>query len=56
MPLYGSTSSVEPVYPGIVVKKAHQIEEESYQKRFANNFSVKRQILERFGQHPRIVR
>ncbi|KAK3309279.1 kinase-like domain-containing protein [Chaetomium strumarium] len=55
MPIYGSTCSVEPVSPGIVVKKPHQLGEEYFDKRFANNFSVERQILERLGQHPRIV-
>ncbi|KAK3373947.1 kinase-like domain-containing protein [Lasiosphaeria ovina] len=53
---YYSTSSIEPVSPGVVVKKAHQLGDESYDKRFANNFSVERQILERLGKHPRIVR
>ena len=56
MPVYGSTSSIESVSPGIVVKKAHRLGEESFDKRFANNFSVERQILERLGQHPRIIR
>ncbi|KAK3897707.1 hypothetical protein C8A05DRAFT_47764 [Staphylotrichum tortipilum] len=37
-------------------EKAHQLGEESFDERFANNFSVERQILERLGQHPRIVR
>ncbi|KAL2185806.1 kinase-like protein [Thermothelomyces heterothallicus CBS 203.75] len=56
MPIYGSTSSIEPESPGIVVKKPHQLGEEYFTKRFTNNFSVERQILERLGQHPRIVR
>ncbi|SPQ22331.1 03c5b672-0cb1-4235-902a-289b7c164780 [Thermothielavioides terrestris] len=56
MEFYGSTSSIERVSPGVVVKKAHPFEEDHYVKRFANNFSVERQILERLGHHPRIVR
>jgi hypothetical protein len=56
MPIYGSTGSIELVSPGVVVNKAHQLGEESFDKRLANNFSAERQILERLGQHPRIVR
>ncbi|KAH6637169.1 kinase-like domain-containing protein [Chaetomium tenue] len=56
MPLYGSTCSIEPAFPGAVLKKPHQVTNEGIEKRIANNFFVERQILKRLGQHPRIVR
>jgi hypothetical protein len=56
MPTYGSTCSVEPISPGVVLKKAHEVTEEHLVKRFTNCFSVERQVFERLGQNPRIVR
>jgi hypothetical protein len=53
---YGSTASIEAVTPGIIVKKAYQLTNELLRRDVAENFAREREILERLGHHPRIVR
>ncbi|KAL2186727.1 hypothetical protein L209DRAFT_773123 [Thermothelomyces heterothallicus CBS 203.75] len=56
MPVYGLTRSIEPVSPGVDLKKPHQSTDEHIEEQIANNFTIERQIPKRFGRHPRIVR
>ena len=53
---YGSTASIEAVSPCVVVKKAYQLKTECLRRVVAENFAREREIFERLGHHPRIIR
>jgi hypothetical protein len=52
----GSTGIIEPVSPGVVVKLPHSFKDPSLERDVVESFAAERRILERLGQHPRIVR
>ena len=57
----GSTSTFSRVRPGVIIKSPKQVwkESSSYNEltqKIAYNFYVERQILQRLGNHPRIVK
>jgi hypothetical protein len=56
MPICGSTSILEHVSPGVVLKQPNKLADKYEAARIANCFSVERRILERLGPHVRIVR
>jgi hypothetical protein len=58
---YGSTSTFYRVRPGVILKSPTQVWEGSshYQeltKELAHSFSAERQIFDKLGDHPRIVK
>ncbi|KAL2183577.1 kinase-like protein [Thermothelomyces heterothallicus CBS 203.75] len=56
MLICGSTSILEHVSPGVVLKQPIRLADKYEAARIANCFSVERRILERLGPHVRIVR
>ncbi|KAF2271830.1 kinase-like protein [Westerdykella ornata] len=60
LPYYGSTSTFYRIRPGVVLKSPVQVWEKSAHRhklseRITNSFVVERQILEKLGDHPRII-
>lgn len=56
MEVYGSTSLIKRVRPGYVVKEPLQFKKSGLAEKVSRCFSVEPLILERLGQHPRIVK
>lgn len=53
---YGSTSVVEVVGQGVVQKTPHNFKDPSLKQHAENAFSTESAILQRLGDHPRIVK
>jgi hypothetical protein len=51
----GRTAVVYRVKRGLVCKSPRTIDNKGLQAEFKNAFAVERQLLERLGNHPRIV-